>query len=86
MPAKTIPTTIITLGLRGDISINNIDLQLATMGRLQKIVNQLIGNGQALKNKITEIGMLKVKILLIKRFMEEKLKPKRFLTQIKLRI
>ena len=45
MPLKTIFITTTTLGLGDDISINNIDLQLVTIGRLQKIVNSLIGNG-----------------------------------------
>ena len=34
---------------------------------------------QALKNKINKIGMVKVKILLIKRFIGEKAKLKEFL-------
>ena len=49
------------------------------MGRLQKTVNQLIENGQALKNKIAEIKILKVKMLLVKKFIGEKLKLKKFL-------
>ena len=80
MPPKTIPTTATTLGLKGNISINNTDLQLVIIGRLQEIVNQLIGNGQVLENKIAKIEILKVKMLLIKRFIEEKVKLKRFLT------
>ena len=34
MPPKIIPIIVTTLGLGGDISINNADLQLVTMGRL----------------------------------------------------
>jgi hypothetical protein len=36
---KTIPTTTITLGLVGDTSIANTDLQVVTMGQLYKVVN-----------------------------------------------
>ena len=39
MPPKTIPITATTLGLEGDISINNTDLQLVIIGRLQEIIN-----------------------------------------------
>ena len=38
-----------------------------------------MGNRQALKNKINKIGILKVKILLVKKFIGEKVKLKRFL-------
>ena len=49
------------------------------MGWLQEIVNQLIGNGQVLKNEIAEMGILKINIFLVKRFIGEKLKFKGFL-------
>ena len=50
------------------------------MGQLQQIINQLTGNGQVLENKITEIGIFKVKMPSIKRFSSEKAKFKGFLT------
>jgi hypothetical protein len=50
------------------------------MKQLYKVVNQLISNSIALNNKINSIGMFKVKILSIKRFSEEKIKFKGFLT------
>ena len=50
------------------------------MGQLQQIINQLISNGQVLKNKITEIGIFKVKMLLVKKFSNKKAKFKGFLT------
>ena len=86
MPPKTIPTTATTLGSVGNTSIGNTDLQLVIMGRLQEIVDQRTGNEQVLKNKIAKIGILKVKILLVKKFMKEKIKLKGFLIQIKLKI
>ena len=57
-----------------------MDLQVVTMGQLQTIVNQLTGNRQALENKITEMGISKVKIPLVKRFSSKKVKFKGFLT------
>jgi hypothetical protein len=50
------------------------------MGQLYIVINQLINNGITLNNKINSIGMLKVKMPLIKRFSGEKVKLKRFLT------
>jgi hypothetical protein len=50
------------------------------MGQLQAVVDQLINNSVVLNNKINSIGILKVKIPLIKRFSGEKVKLKRFLT------
>jgi hypothetical protein len=86
MPPKITLTTATTLRLVGDTSIANIDLQVVTMGQLYKVVNQLTNNGIVLNNKINSIGMSKVKIPLIKKFSREKVKLKRFLTQIKLKI
>ena len=80
MPPKAIPTTATALELVGDTSIANIDLQVVIMGQLQQIINQLTGNGQALENKITEMGIFKVKMPLVKKFSGEKAKFKGFLT------
>jgi diketogulonate reductase-like aldo/keto reductase len=86
MPPKITLTTATTLRLVGDTSIADIDLQVVTMGQLYKVVNQLTNNGVVLNNKINSIGISKVKIPLIKKFSREKVKLKRFLTQIKLKI
>ena len=80
MLPKTTLTTVITLRLVGDTNIANIDLQVVTIGQLQIVVNQLTNNGIVLDNKINSIGILKVKIPLIKRFSGEKVKLKGFLT------
>ena len=80
MPLKAIPITATALKSVGNISIANTDLQVIIIGQLQQIINQLISNRQALKNKITEIGIFKVKILLVKRFSSKKAKLKEFLT------
>ena len=86
MPFKTTPIIVTTLKLGGNININDVDLQVVIIGRLQEIVNQLTGNGQVLENKIIKIRILQVKILLVKNFIGEKVKLKGFLIQIKLKI
>ena len=57
-----------------------MDLQVVMMGQLQAIVNQLTSNRQVLENKITEMGISKVKIPLVEKFSGEKAKLKGFLT------
>jgi hypothetical protein len=39
MPPKTILTTVMTLGLVGNTSIANTDLQVVTIRQLYKVVN-----------------------------------------------
>ena len=80
MPLKAIPTMATALELVEDINIANIDLQVVIIGQLQQIINQLTSNRQALENKITEIGISKIKMPLIKRFSSKKTKLKGFLT------
>jgi hypothetical protein len=50
------------------------------MGQLYKVVDQLTNNSVVLNNKINSIGILKIKMLLIKQFSREKVKLKGFLT------
>jgi hypothetical protein len=66
MPPKITLTTATTLGLVGDTSIANTDLQVVTIGQLCKVVDQLTNNSVVLDDKINSIGMLKVKMPLIK--------------------
>ena len=80
MPPKATPITATALELVGDTSIADMDLQVVIMGQLQQIIDQLTGNGQALENKITEIGIFKVKMPLVKKFNNKKAKFKGFLT------
>jgi hypothetical protein len=80
MPFKTTLTTATTLGLIGNTNIANTDLQVITMKQLQAVDNQLINNSIVLNNKINSIGILKVKMPLIKQFSREKVKLKGFLT------
>ena len=79
MPLKATPITATALELVGDINIANMDLQIVIISQLQQIINQLTSNKQALENKITKMGIFKVKMLLIERFSGEKAKLKGFL-------
>ena len=79
MPPKVISIIITALGLVGNINITNTDLQVVIMGQLQQIINQLTSNRQVLENKINEMGMIKIKILLVEKFSSEKAKFKGFL-------
>ena len=80
MPLKATPTTATALGLIGDINIADTDLQVVTIGQLQQIINQLTSNKQVLENKITKLGISKVKMPSIKKFSSKKAKLKGFLT------
>ena len=81
MPLKAIPTTVTALGSVKDTNIaRTIDLQVVTVVQLQEVINQLTVNGVVLDIKINSIGIIKVKMLLVKRFRGEKSKLKGFLT------
>ena len=80
MLLKAIPITATALGLVGDINMTDTDLQVVIIGQLQQIINQLTSNRQALENKITKIGIFKIKMPSIKRFSSKKAKLKGFLT------
>ena len=79
MPPKAIPITATALGSVEDTNIADIDSQVVIIGQLQQIVNQHTGNRQVLKNKITEMGIFKVKMPFIKKFSGKKAKLKGFL-------
>ena len=80
MPPKAISTTATALGLVSNTNIADTDLQVVIIGQLQQIINQLTSNGQVLENKITEIGISKVKMPSVERFSGKKTKLKGFLT------
>ena len=79
MPLKATPTIATTSGSISDINIANTDSQVVIIGQLQQIINQLTSNRQALKNKITKMGIFKVKMLSVERFSNKKTKLKGFL-------
>jgi hypothetical protein len=60
--------------------------QMVTMGQLRQIVDQMNDNLQALNNKVSEIGMTKVKLPSIERFNSTKSRLKGFLLQMKFKI
>ena len=68
-----------TLGISGDASIQDTNSQLVTVGQLQEIINRIIDNNQLLKERVNRIGRVKVKLPLVKQFIEKKLKLKGFL-------
>ena len=80
MPPKAIPTTVTALELANNTSIADTDLQIVTIGQLQQVINQLTSNRQALKNKIAELGIFKIKMPSIEKFSSKKAKFKGFLT------
>ena len=80
MPPKATPTTATALKLVSDTSMADIDLQVVIIGQLQAIINQLTGNRQVLENKITKIGIFKIKMPSVKKFSDKKAKLKGFLT------
>ena len=83
MPPKgaliAMPLTAATTLELGDTSIVDTDLQLIIRGQLQEMVNCLLNNNRILKERINGIGAVKVKLLLIKQFLGERLKLKEFL-------
>ena len=80
MPPKATPIMATASGSVNNTSIADIDLQVVIIGQLQQIINQLTSNRQALKNKITKIGIFKIKMPSIKKFSNKKAKFKGFLT------
>jgi hypothetical protein len=72
MLPKVTLTTATILGLVGNTSIANTDLQVVIIEQLQIVVNQLTNNSIALNNKINNIGIFKVKMPSIKWFSGEK--------------
>ena len=54
-----------TLGISGDTSIQDTNLQLIMVGQLQKIVNQLTEINIILKEHINGMRAVKIKLLLI---------------------
>ena len=80
MPLKVIPMTVTALGLVENTSIAETDLQLVTVKQLQEVINQITVNRTLLENRLNIIGIVKIKILLVKRFRGEKFKLKGFFT------
>ena len=83
MPPKIAPTTTLgVLTLVDDTSIEDNrsnKLQLVTINRLKEVIKRIDANNIGLKVRVKDIGIIKVKILLIKRFNRLRNKLKGFL-------
>ena len=69
MPPKIITTiTPKTSGSQGDTSIREplVDLQVITMGWLKSVIKQIEDNTAALNKRLSDIGLIKVKLLAVK--------------------
>src|SRR6266702_1961080 len=92
MPPKTPVTISGQSTLRRDNNTSIVDdnttqdLQLVTTKVLKDIVDQINNNQLALNNKINGIGLLKVKLLSIKRFDRTRSKLKGFLSQMRFKV
>ena len=56
------------------------------MGQLKSVIKQIENNQKAFKVRINNIGIVKLKILAVKRFNRTRLKLKGFLIQIRLKL
>ena len=56
-----------------------VDLQVVIIGQLKSIIEQIEGNIAALNKRLSNIGLIKVKLLAIKQFNKTRIKLKRYL-------
>jgi len=75
----TLSTAATTLRISKDVSIDDRSSQLVTVGQLQEMVNRLTDNNRILKDRIYNIGAVKVKLPLVKQYIGKKSKLKGFL-------
>ena len=69
MPLKTaITITPKILSSQGNTSMGDLslDLQVVTIGQLKSIIKQMEGNTAALNKRLSNIGLIKVKLLAVK--------------------
>jgi len=81
MPPKALVLSSAAIISRGDTSMAeslNTDLQVVTRGQLQVVLNQLQSNNTVWDKRLNNIGLIKVKMSLIKRFNRIKSKLKGF--------
>ena len=78
-----------TIIISGNTSIAEslqVNLQIVIIGQLKSILEQIENNQKAFNTKITDIRILRLKMLTIERFNRTKLKLKGFFTQIRLKL
>ena len=89
MLLKAVTTTIPrTSSSQGDTSMGDIlvDLQVVTIAQLKDVISQIEGNILALNKRLSKIGTLKIKLLMIKRYNGLYIGLKGYLIQILLKI
>ena len=89
MPPKATLITARALSLRQDISMadsSSLNLQVVTTAQLKSTINEINLINNAIRARINNIGILRVKMPLIKRFLGKRLRLKGFLIQIKLKL
>ena len=83
MPPKIAPITtpgVLTLVDNTSIEDNRSNkLQLVTINRLKEVIKRMDANNAGLKARVKDIGIIKVKILLIKYFNRSRNRLKGFL-------
>ena len=71
MLLKATPITVTALESVENTGIAETDLQIVMVEQLQEVIDQLTVNRVVLDTKINKMGIVKVKILLVKRFKGE---------------
>ena len=81
-------TTPRTSSSQEDTSIGeaSVDSQVVTMAQLKSVISQMEGNTEAFNKRLTEIGILKIKLLIVERYDCSCIGLKGYLTQILLKI
>ena len=64
----------------------SVDLQVVTMAQLKSVISQIEGNTEALNKRLIEIGILKIKLLIVKWYDSSRIGLKGYLIQILLKI
>ena len=65
---------------------SSLDSQVVTIAQLKSTIDEINLINNAIRIRINNIGIVRVKMLLIKRFLGKRLRLKGFLTQIKLKL
>ena len=71
MPPKQATTTTPGISsLQGDTSIGDVseDSRVVTIAQLKSIISQIEGNIEALNKRLSKIGILKIKLLIVKHY------------------
>ena len=89
MALKSKKTITEATSSRGNISMTESsqpDLQNVIIGQFRSVIKQIENNQKVFKVKINDIGTVKLKMPVVKRFNRIRLKLKGFLVQIRLKL